>query len=328
MTSIRRLRRRRDIAQPRSTNSQRSYRHEAFLWHDAEEFLAVTVPFIQGAVEAREPVMVAVIPARTEALKDALGADAEEVMFVDMVQLGRNPARIIPAWRQFLDSHLSANLQVRGIGEPIWPGRRAEEIVEVQLHEALLNVAIDPNTPFWLMCPYDAGQLDSSVLEEAQRSHPAIVDVTDYRGSTLYEGRSHVDAMFGSELPPLSGQSVDLVFGRDDLRSIASLVALHAFAAGVRADRAGDLAAAVQQLAAGSLHRGARGGLVRIWTRSEAIICEVRDSTKITDPLVGRRLANREGSNGLWVANQLCDLVQLRSTVGGTTVRVHHWFEG
>ena len=45
-------------------------------------------------------------------------------------------------------------------------------MLECQLHEALLNVAVEPQIPFWLLCPYDAERLDDSVLAEAYRSHP------------------------------------------------------------------------------------------------------------------------------------------------------------
>ena len=40
--------------------SQQSYRHEAFLWHDASDFTAGIVPFIRDGLEAGERVMVAV----------------------------------------------------------------------------------------------------------------------------------------------------------------------------------------------------------------------------------------------------------------------------
>ncbi len=45
----------------------------------------------------------------------------------------------------------------------------------------------------------------------------------------------------------------------------------------------------------------------------------------ISEPLVGRRppALERQSGRGLWLANQLCDLVQLRSTPDGTTVRLH-----
>jgi anti-sigma regulatory factor (Ser/Thr protein kinase) len=56
------------------------------------------------------------------------------------------------------------------------------------------------------------------------------------------------------------------------------------------------------------------------------LICEVRDTGRIADPLAGRRRPPADqlaGGWGLWIANALCDLVQLRTSSGGTTVRLH-----
>jgi hypothetical protein len=50
----------------------------------------------------------------------------------------------------------------------------------------------------------------------------------------------------------------------------------------------------------------------------------VLDAGRVDDPLVGRRppRPDSDSGRGLWMANQLCDLVQLRSGDGGTAVRV------
>ena len=133
------------------------YRHEAFFWDGDDQFLAGTVPFIREGLGAGQPVMVAVTPGRLDLLRDALDGDAAQVRFVDMARLGANPARIIPAWRLFTDQH--PGQPVRGIGEPIWKGRRLAELAECQMHEALLNLAVDADTPLWLMCPYDTATL-------------------------------------------------------------------------------------------------------------------------------------------------------------------------
>jgi Histidine kinase-like ATPase domain len=55
------------------------------------------------------------------------------------------------------------------------------------------------------------------------------------------------------------------------------------------------------------------------------LICEVCDRGQVVDPLVGRHrpVDGQLGGRGLWVVNQLCDLVQVRSSPSGTTVRVH-----
>jgi hypothetical protein len=47
----------------------------------------------------------------------------------------------------------------------------------------MLNIAIHPKTPFWLICSYDAVTLSPAVVEEAHGSHPVIVDAGSYHGS-------------------------------------------------------------------------------------------------------------------------------------------------
>ena len=45
----------------------------------------------------------------------------------------------------------------------------------------------------------------------------------------------------------------------------------------------------------------------------------------IDEPLAGRKRpsSTQEGGHGLWLANQLSDLVQLRTFATGSVVRVH-----
>ena len=64
--------------------------------------------------------MVAVIEEHGEWLREDLGAKSDHVTFVDMAELGRNPAKIIPAWQKFLDTDAGGNGPARGVGEPIW----------------------------------------------------------------------------------------------------------------------------------------------------------------------------------------------------------------
>jgi hypothetical protein len=314
-----------NIVQISPARAQQSYRHEAFLWHNAGDFTAGLAPFVEEGLEADEPVMVALIPEHQEWLRAELPDHGNEITFVDMAELGGNPARIIPAWQEFLDSNSGRHRPARGIGEPIWPGRTAEELLECQLHEALLNVAIDPKTPFWLMCPYDVERLSSGVVEEAHRSHPVIVEADTYQGSPRYGGRAHVDSMFAAELSELIGDPFTMSFTAENLSRLLAYVRLELYVAGLSADTASDLAAAIQRLALSSLHRGAAKGVVKIWDQPRALVCEIADDVGVSDLLHGRRVPMEEDHDGLWLANQLCDLVQMRSTATRTTVRVHTW---
>lgn len=72
------------------------------------------------------------------------------------------------------------------------------------------------------------------------------------------------------------------------------------------------------------LHGGGRGYMT-LWSDGADVLCEVRDPGSFDRPLAGREepKAGQVGGMGLWSANQVCDLVQIRSTPSGTVVRLH-----
>jgi hypothetical protein len=55
----------------------------------------------------------------------------------------------------------------------------------------------------------------------------------------------------------------------------------------------------------------------------------VQDGGRYDLPLADRVRPGSEAhaSRGLWLANHLCDLVQIRSNPKGTTVRLHMWLD-
>ena len=74
------------------------------------------VPFIRDGLEAGEPVMAAVTRQHEDWLQDALDGQADHVQFVNMLELGRNPAQLIPAWQQFLDNRSERSSRTGGRG--------------------------------------------------------------------------------------------------------------------------------------------------------------------------------------------------------------------
>jgi hypothetical protein len=148
------------------------FHHQAVFYSGDEEYVAGLVPEVREALAGDGVVLAAVADAKQELLCDALGADAGRVRFTDMERLGRNPACIIPAWREFLGG--AGPEPVLGIGEPVWPGRSDAELVECSRHESLLNLAFDGGRGWRLLCPYDADALPEHVLDEARRNHPHV----------------------------------------------------------------------------------------------------------------------------------------------------------
>lgn len=112
---------------------------------------------------------------------------------------------------------------------------------------------------------------------------------------------------------------------RANLSEVRALVFEHATAAGLSQTRAHDLVLAVSEVAANTLRHTPSPGTLDIWHDQNEIVCEIRDRGTITDPLAGRRLPppDAAGGHGLWLVHQVCDLVELRSDAGGTTVRMH-----
>jgi anti-sigma regulatory factor (Ser/Thr protein kinase) len=298
------------------------YRHEALFYRGDEEFLAGTLPLISEAIDADAAVLVAVPKPRAKVLRDALDGRDDTVAFADMEELGRNPGRIIAAWRDFVRAHAGGDALPLGIGEPIWPERNEAELVECQRHETLLNLAFTHETPWTLLCPYDAARLPHDVLDEARRNHPHV-----HERGVAHRSETYARAIPGCEpLPPPSAEPDEKTYsGSDGLAALRGHLAAGAEREGLGRARVADLVLAVDELATNTL-RYARGqGVVRIWREEATLLVEVADGGHIADPLAGRDCPPPDalGGRGLFLVNQLCDLVQLRSSPEGSVIRLH-----
>jgi anti-sigma regulatory factor (Ser/Thr protein kinase) len=213
---------------------------------------------IQHGLVCREPVLLAV---SSDAVPD-LPPSEGLVTLADVRQLGRNPARIIPALRTFAYSFRGR--PVRIVSEFIWPGRSAAETA---------------------------------------------------RGTSLSWTRRW-------RTPPAGAKTLEYL---SDLRALPALVASAGQDAGLRAERITDMTIAASEVAANTLRHTTGGGMLTAWHADGEMQCEISDSGCISDPLAGLRRPSLDepGGQGLWLAKQVCDLVELRSSAAGTTVRLH-----
>jgi anti-sigma regulatory factor (Ser/Thr protein kinase) len=301
------------------------FRHEALFYAGDDELVDAGAAFIRDGRADGEPTLVVTVARKLDALREALGRDAHGVAFADMARVGRNPARIIPVWQEYVDRHAAPGVRLRGIGEPIFPERTPDELVECERHEALLNVAFTDVERFWLLCPYDTEALPDEVIEEARRNHPSLVNGRERTRSETFGGLTAFAAPFDCELPDPPARAEEVAFGYGALEALRRFVLARAANAGLRRSRVLDLVVAVNEIATNSLEHGGGSGVLRVWQEPDRLVCEVRDGGRIEDPLAGRRLPDLEDptGRGLWLANQLCDLVQVRTLADGTVVRLH-----
>lgn len=296
------------------------FRHDALIYRDPDELLAEALPFLRDGLEAGEPVLGALAAPRRALVESELGGEHPGIRFAAVEEATHNPAGLLSLWKDFVEG--SGGRSVRGICEAIWPGRDQVAIEECQRHEALLNVAFAPQPSWSLLCAYDAAGLSEEAIDEVAASHRLIHSGGRVAESPSFDGER--DALAG-ELPPPRAPAEGLCFGLAELSEVRRRVTAAAEAAGLGADGVAALVTAASELAANSVVHGGGSGELRLWREDDRLLVEVTDHGRIDQPLAGRLRPGpaQEGGRGLWLANRLCDLVQIRSGCAGTTVRLH-----
>jgi anti-sigma regulatory factor (Ser/Thr protein kinase) len=297
-----------------------AFAHDAFFYRASDDLVDGALDWLQTGLDAGQPGLVALRQPVLGRIREQLNGQADAVEFVDIETVGKNPARLIPTIRGYLDSH--ANSRARLVGEPIWPGRSGPEIAEATRHEAMLNTLFD-GSPIDMLCAYDAVGLPSDVLGDARRTHPSL----------LLHGRRTPNAAYadpaeiydrGDDLADPPADALNHEVGACDLGELRAWVAGFATDSGLHARPTQDLVLAVNELATNTITHAGGLGAISAWTDGRSVICEIRDNGYIADPFAGRRHPDHDDDHGrgLWLANQVCDLVQMRSTPSGTVIRV------
>lgn len=297
------------------------FRHQALFCRGRGDYLSALRSCIEVSRARAEALLVAVPQHKAELVRPELGDDSAHATLLDMAELGRNPARIIPAFLAYAAKHRDRH--VCCISEPIWAGRTAAEMDEATRHEALINLALH-DSRVTVRCLYDSTGLPESVIADAACTHPAIVKDRQETASVTYLAPPNLLSRSNLALPGPPAAAESLGYS-DGLRMVRSFVASWAKRAGLSATRVCDLVIAIGELTGNTLRHTAGGGTLQIWQTRDEIICQVADTGQIADPLAGHRPPSDGllGGNGLWLVNQVCDLVQTRTGPAGTITRLH-----
>ncbi len=298
-------------------------RHDALFYTDAASYRAGLLEFVRGGLDRDEPVLVAVPQPGLGMIRSALtAAEERRVRTTDMSVAGRNPGRIIGGvLTAFVAEH--GGRPVRIVGEPIWAERNDDEYPACAEHEALINLALH-DVPAHILCPYGVTRLPRPVLIDATRTHPVLATGDERWASPGYTDPTAVAAAFDRPLPPAPGHAEVLVITPHTGPSTARrFVHDHAVRARMAPERIDDLRLAAQELVINTLvHAGGRG-LLNVWTARGQVVCQVQDSGRVRDPLVGRRLPlPQDAGHGLYAVHRACDLVRVHRRSDGLTVRV------
>ncbi len=298
----------------------RPFRHPALLYRGDTEYLDGVIPYLLEGLDRGEPVAVAVPGRNLLLIEKALEDRAGEVRLIDMSRAGRNPGAILPSvLHAFAEQH---DGPVRIVGEPIWAGRTDDEYPACVEHEALINNAF-AGRDLAVLCPYDVAALPSSVLADAERTHPELWGLAGPFISPRFDPDG-VRADFRRPLVPPVGV-VERAFDIGQLASLRGFAEIWAARHGLRRPRRDDFALAIAELITNSVLYGGGTGVLRLWPEQEQVVAEVTDAGTIADPLAGRipPAATSPGGRGLLLVNRLADLVRTYWVPGRTTTRVH-----
>lgn len=294
--------------------------HAALLYRHPEQLRVAVAEFVNEGREAGEPVLVALPGAHLEAIRDVLDDGPSGLLVQDMAEVGRNPARLIP---MLLDWLAGQDAPARVVSEALWPGRSYAETAECLRHEALTNYAL-ARERVSILCPFDAEHLEAEVLAGAELTHPHLIDETGARPSLAFG--DPLDVARGESWPLVEPEVAVTQLDFDgDLWRLRHALAGDPLLAALDPARRVDLIFAVNEAASNAVRHGDGQARARIWWDEGELVGEVSTLSVIDDPLVGRRTPRPEdtGGRGVWLINQMCDLVEVRSSPAGASVRMH-----
>ena len=113
-------------------------------------------------------------------------------------------------------------------------------------------------------------------------------------------------------------------FDVDALPELRRMVAEAAVAAGMAEDRVIDFVLAASEVGTNTVAHGGGRGTALLWREPDALTLEVHDPGRFSRlPIPEARPApTQERGRGLWIVDQLCDAVRIRSGTEGTSVRL------
>jgi len=293
-------------------------RHNAFVYQSLDEYVARAAAFLREGLDAGEAAVVGQTRRGLAAMREALGADAQRVTFLNVEEAYTRPARTLAAYHEvYVDQF--RNAPVVRVASDVQVGPSPGDWDEWLGYEAMMNHCF-AHLPTWALCTYDANRLPDSVLDAVWRTHPEVLTDETWTASEHFEDPADVLRAITPE-PVLLDELRPMPFA-DDLESFREHLAQELAAEGVSGAKSLDLLLAASELFANAVRHGAGVAEVRLGRAEGRFVCEVVDrGGGFDDPTAGY-LAPREGvGSGLWVARQLLWRLELFHSPRGFTAR-------
>ncbi|MFC9843441.1 anti-sigma factor RsbA family regulatory protein [Streptomyces sp. NPDC060223] len=304
--------------------------HQALCFGSDDEFLDGTVAFTRDGLEAGDTVLAVTQAQHAPLLEDALGTLSGDVEFADAEDWYRHPSRTLARYHEYCADH-GTDRRVRIIGEPVWRGRTEFETREWTRYESLLNVAF-ADSGHWILCLYDTRTVPGDIVRAASRTHPELaLGARTAAASPHYTDPAvfYAECDTGRPLALLPEGADDIPFGRGRSATVRAALAAYARRSGLPEQRTYDMVAAVHEAVVNAVRFGGGGGVLRLRSDPDYVICEVADDGA-RNPATPARFpgqlppgARAVRGHGMWLVRQLSDLVAEDLGPTGSAVRMY-----
>jgi len=299
-------------------------RHRALLYRGPRDFTGAIGPFICAGLAARQPVLVAVPAGQLALIRRDLGADYQAVQVADAGDFYQTLGRATRTVVEWLRAHTAPGRAARVVAEQDLAGRAETDIAAYLRAEAAANVIYQPYAVS-VLCPFNVSSLPEGVLHDAQRTHPELAREGVVASSPLYSDPAQfVRERSVTAGPPRSAASIG--FGvPGDLSGVRRFLRAELAAAGVAGEAAQALVIAVGEVVSNALAHGQPPRRLWVYSDQGKLVCHVQDGGPGPDDPLSPYLVPEPHAlrgQGLWLARQVADSVELASDATGTHVRV------
>lgn len=305
---------------PDAPASSQGFLHHALVHSSDDELIDGLCSFVREGLLADHPVVATVGNRTATLLGDALGPDQERVRFLDAGTLYRDPRHALRSYETLLNEHFAAGAETVHLVGEIPFGAVASAQREWMRYESALN-SLFSRAAVRTVCPYDRRTLQPELVASAARTHPLLLTADGWRYSDDYVPPARYLRELTAWERDRAMLLTDLTVDRD-LSRVRATVRRHATAQGTAPERADQFVNAVNEVVTNAMTHGREPVRLRLLADERMLMCEVSDcGTGLDDPLAAYRLPatndEQEGGRGLWLARELCDVVELESRADG-----------
>jgi anti-sigma regulatory factor (Ser/Thr protein kinase) len=294
-------------------------RHSALIYESDDEYLARAVPFLKAGLDAGEGAIVAHTRSGLARMREALGALAPAVTFIDVGSSYTRPARALAAYHSVYAKQLQATPTLRAVADvqfgpdphewDLWTG-----------YEAVFNRSFG-HLPAWVLCSYNANGTPDPIIEGVWQTHPEVVDRRTWTTSSRYEDP---DQLLRRIIRPAEAlPDLRMIGSVTEPEQVRERLAPELALAGVGEAKRLETLLAATEIATNAVRHGRGIESVRAGVAHGRVVCEIIDrGPGFDDPAAGY-LAPRSGTGkGLWVARQLTWRIEFFHSPRGFTARI------